>query len=339
MATLLHLPFNVDNGLSVPIDYSPYRRPFSLDGAGTITTTRSKYGNASFRSTTWGDGLTAAHNGVFDFGTGDFTIEFWIYDFLGGLGSFKPNLGDTRSAENAAGWFVGRDTTYSPYLSFQCVAYLSSTVRTYSSGTGPAQNVWEHWAFVRQSGTLRIFRNGSVVATHADVTWDIRGATGSFRVGGGVLGGKLEAHLDDYRISDVALYTDTFTPPGAVEYEQRTLVTRKTVDTIGLRGHEPPAAAARYEAAERGAYDHWYAGRGRISATTEIKGSPNMPVSRRVRLHEQITGNFVKETWSDAAGNYTFDYIDPSRRYYAVAFDHTGAYQGVVADQLVPEVF
>ena len=66
------------------------------------------------------------------------------------------------------------------------------------------------------------------------------------------------------------------------------------------------------------------------------KASPtNTPERALVRLHLQPTGVLVSETWSDAAsGEYQFRWIPPGR-YYAVAFDHTGAENGDIVTDIV----
>jgi hypothetical protein len=76
-----------------------------------------------------------------------------------------------------------------------------------------------------------------------------------------------------------------------------------------------------------------------ITGTTKVIGSPaNVPVRRRVRLHEQRSGRLVREVWSDAAtGAYAFTKLRAGT-YYVTAFDHTGAYGGVIETDLVPEV-
>lgn len=74
-----------------------------------------------------------------------------------------------------------------------------------------------------------------------------------------------------------------------------------------------------------------------ITGTTKNTGSPPTPVRRRVRLHEQSSGRFVRETWSDAAtGAYTFPNLRLTR-YYITAFDHTGAFGGVIETNITPE--
>ena len=76
----------------------------------------------------------------------------------------------------------------------------------------------------------------------------------------------------------------------------------------------------------------------RITGTTKNKAMPSdIPVARRVRLHEQISGRLVRETWSDATtGAYSFTGLRLTA-YYVVSFDHTGTFGGVIADNLTPE--
>jgi hypothetical protein len=88
-----------------------------------------------------------------------------------------------------------------------------------------------------------------------------------------------------------------------------------------------------------GRRDQYWSGKGQIAGTTKIKGTPDVPVSRRVRLFDLKTGILVRETWSDpATGVYEFVDIDPAREYLVVAHDHTRTYNAAVADLVTPEV-
>lgn len=82
-----------------------------------------------------------------------------------------------------------------------------------------------------------------------------------------------------------------------------------------------------------------YFGPGEIVGTAKNVALPdNVPVFRRLRLHEQVSGNVVREAWSDpSTGAYKFASLRITR-YYVVGFDHTGAYGGVIETDLVPEV-
>jgi len=78
-----------------------------------------------------------------------------------------------------------------------------------------------------------------------------------------------------------------------------------------------------------------FAGLHQITGTT--KNTPDTPVSRRVRLHDQRTGDPVREVWSHpTTGAYAFEWIRQGT-YYITAFDHTGAYGGVIETDVQPE--
>ena len=85
--------------------------------------------------------------------------------------------------------------------------------------------------------------------------------------------------------------------------------------------------------------DKVHGGAGRIVGIVEEKGSPNAPLRRKVRLHRDVDGMPVRETWSDAkTGAYVFADINPAYAYTAIAYDYTHSYRAVIADGLTPEV-
>lgn len=82
-----------------------------------------------------------------------------------------------------------------------------------------------------------------------------------------------------------------------------------------------------------------FGGPGRITGTVAEKATPNIPLRRRVRLHRDVDGLCVRETWSDAAtGAYEFTDINPAYRYTAIAYDWAHNHRAVIADNLTPEV-
>lgn len=75
-----------------------------------------------------------------------------------------------------------------------------------------------------------------------------------------------------------------------------------------------------------------------IVGSAKNKATPaNLPVRRRIRLHDQRTGLAVRETWSDPVdGAYSFKSV-AAGTYYVTAFDHTGEYGGVIETDIVAE--
>lgn len=85
--------------------------------------------------------------------------------------------------------------------------------------------------------------------------------------------------------------------------------------------------------------DYEFGGSHRIVGTVKEKATPtNLPLARRVVLHDMRSGLPIAETWSDATGNYSFEYITNEYTYYVAAFDYENNYRAVVADNLTPEL-
>lgn len=126
--------------------------------------------------------------------------------------------------------------------------------------------------------------------------------------------------------------------------EAPTVVGRALPSSVAARILVPEhAAALRFNA--RGlrplvaARNLYFAGNGRIVGTVKEKASPDRPLARRVLLLSENTNIVAAETWSDAAGDYRFERIDPSQRYTVVAYDNPPRlYRAVIADNLQPEL-
>lgn len=82
-----------------------------------------------------------------------------------------------------------------------------------------------------------------------------------------------------------------------------------------------------------------WGGDGRIVGTVTIKGTPNVPVRRRVRLIREIDGVCVGEQWSDpVTGAYSFSGYDRTITYTVLAYDGPRVFKATVADGVIPEL-
>lgn len=80
-----------------------------------------------------------------------------------------------------------------------------------------------------------------------------------------------------------------------------------------------------------------FSGAFRVFGTVAVSGSPDIPVSRKVRLYHVKTGcNCAAETWSAADGTYVFEGINRGP-WTVISYDHTGEFNAVVADNIIPE--
>lgn len=79
-------------------------------------------------------------------------------------------------------------------------------------------------------------------------------------------------------------------------------------------------------------------GTGSIAGTTKIYSVPTniSAPTRRVRLYDHDSGLLVRETTSDASGDYGFSNLLRTRTYYVTAFDHLTGYDAVIHDNLTP---
>jgi hypothetical protein len=150
--------------------------------------------------------------------------------------------------------------------------------------------------------------------------------------------------IDEVGIDHKALYFADFTPPDFIVPQLEwlidattcapTLVERRTIVSAGIM---PLPVTNVFRTVERGRYDYVLGAnaRGRVQGTTKDKGTPNVPVSERVRLYRERDGLLVREVWSTpGTGAYSFDYVDETETYTVLSYDHNKAFRAVVADNL-----
>jgi len=176
-------------------------KTITVNGTAAISATQSKFGGSSIEfSGANGTYLGLASNTDFGFGTGDFTIEGWFYKTT----TTTKFLFDTRTSltENSIAVQSSSSNTLRLYVNG---AFLLTT------GTAHTSNAWNHLAISRASGVTRFFINGVVTGSVSDTT--NYGSTKPLVVGALYNGTTAFAgYIDDFRVSNTARYTTTFTP-------------------------------------------------------------------------------------------------------------------------------
>jgi len=175
-------------------------------GDSKISTTQSKFGGSSMSFDGTGDFLVSPSNSVLVFGTGDFTVECWVYT------PAIAEKGILQTSDTAGGF----KTSYTTGI---VMAINSSGYWRFLIGSGnldttvaPVINTWTHLAVTRASGQVKTFINGTV-ATTATVTDNL---TGNYIGIGSYYNTTYgwNGYIDDLRITKgVARYTANFTPP------------------------------------------------------------------------------------------------------------------------------
>lgn len=189
------------------IDSSSTSKTITANGNATQTTSQSKFGGSSAYFDGNGDYLTAPNSDDWNFGNGDFTIDFWIKGAATGAGYTKGIV--TKSAmsdpqENA--FFVA---VYNSKLSFTLCG-----VHSESSGAIIADDNWHHVAIVK---------NGTNIQSYVDGTLNTSATSGSFvNQSGNLYVGNFNnldpnryfnGYIDELRISKgSARWTSNFTP-------------------------------------------------------------------------------------------------------------------------------
>lgn len=131
----------------------------------------------------------------YDFASGDRTVEAWIYinsaanqDLFG-----FPTNGYARFTNDGKLEVLGTSTT------------LSTNTGVFSTGE------WFHLALVKYNTTTYVYKNGSLVASGTQPV-HCKGSNSQYNIGE-TQGTSFNGYIDEFRVSDVARYTTTFTPP------------------------------------------------------------------------------------------------------------------------------
>jgi hypothetical protein len=215
----LYLPFDSDLN-----DDSDNNHTVTAGDGAAISSTQSKFGGNSLNLDGTNDYLSVAASTDFDFGTGLFTIEGWIYS--------QRSSSDNVYSQGII--FSGSTGAWSVSLGHLAPSYPNNhhTIQFYRYASGSdnynvqtaqtvTRNAWHHFAVVREnSTTIKIYVDGVLSATESSVA-----ASAEFNSGGGAIEiGRnygttntvhfVNGYIDDLRISKgIARYTKDFIPP------------------------------------------------------------------------------------------------------------------------------
>jgi hypothetical protein len=178
-------------------------------GDAKISTVQSKFGGSSMFFDGTGDYLSIPDSDAFAYGTGNFTIECWIYPTATGDRRFYNQYPDSSNQ----GFIRLQNSTNLIAVNFIVGA---SSVIAFNSSTAVTLNTWTHVALVRNGSTFTIYLNGVSSGTgtyagsmpnyNAPLLISSYDGTNEHWIG----------YIDDLRITKgFARYTANFTPPTA----------------------------------------------------------------------------------------------------------------------------
>ena len=175
-----------------------------------LDTTVKKFGTASMEFDGSGDYVRFHNNPLFTFGTGDFTIECFVYFNNTSGGQYICGQSHSDAAS---------DTSVQIYLDSGTIYGWVGTGSNEVTASVFSATTWVHLAFVRQGANIRLYYDGvQQNSTNIGASYSPTVSTGPFSIGtvGNYASGALNAFIDEFRVTKgICRYPDgtSFTAP------------------------------------------------------------------------------------------------------------------------------
>jgi len=258
----LVLALDAANIKSIPAQYKTGETTGSVDFNGASSVSFSSADNAAF-------------------GTGDFTVEFFIYN--------RNSNGLSRLCLSNAGWAIEMGTSKTAWQSGN--AYLFHDGQTAATRLyNPPLNVWTHVAFTRASNILKAFYNGIQQSVTLTDNYNYTAASPSNPLSLGDFGnsGAFQHNgiISNFHIvKGVAKYTSNFTPPGITLSPQ--------AETSILTANSSVSLAANGMTAIQGTPTVGVRGVNTITSWTDLVGGSNNGTANNGPTYDSSNGESI----------------------------------------------
>jgi len=181
---------------------------FNGNSSLSLTSSRLALGSLLFNGTS--QTLTFSAQTALSFGTGDLTIEMWVYPTSLAPDGIYAGLIDARSGSGNTSWNVGLFVSAGNMYAYMQIIGATGNP---SGTTIIPLNAWTHIAWTRQSSTFKIFVNGVVDYTASETRAIDAGGTSQTIGRHNEAGRYYRGYISTLRIvKGTAVYTSSFNP-------------------------------------------------------------------------------------------------------------------------------
>ena len=226
------------NGSTTFTDNSPSPKTVTSNNGAAISTAQSKFGGASALFDGTDDYLNTPSSADFDFGTGDFTVEFWVNpSSLGGSAALVGTR--TNDTSTTIRWCI-LATTDAGINVLGCDIWSTSDARIalFNHQSQIPTGQWTHCALVRYGTSFKLYQNGVQSTSGATTSAPVANSSTVVNIGSFISSGvlKLNGYIDELRITKgVARYTGNFTPQTSA-FPNNVGLTQYATKYVGLIG-------------------------------------------------------------------------------------------------------
>jgi len=206
------------NGSTTIVDSSSSPKAVTAVGDAQISTAQSKFGGSSIAFDGTGDYLSIPDGADFEFGSGNFTAEAWVYPTASPPQPIIMGQWDATGGGTGLSWVLLLSSNSSRNLRFLLSTNGSGVVTDSISSSPLTLNAWNHVALVRNGDVFTAYLDGVSAVTYTiSAGASLFNATNVITVGASSINTQpFNGYIDDLRITKgVARYTSNFTPPTA----------------------------------------------------------------------------------------------------------------------------
>ena len=282
----------------------------------------------------------------FKFGTGDFTIDFWIKRDASQLGNHNTPI--CQCSTGGTEYFMMRFQPANTFLwNFYCSPGMPGNIYAITTTSVISDTNWHHIACVRYGNTITMYLDGVADATTMNAAGQTLGSPDSSPLYLGVYGdykdtwpaASFKGYLDEIRISkgiarwmadfDDALPTEpytmtvstiedvtTLTPNISVTDEWQTIVWNLSEVANEDKEAITNLVVEVIDADEDNTIylDNMFANPAFIKGIVTLEGSPIE--NAKIRAVCQDDASYAEDTLTDVNGNYILTKVDPTKKYH-----------------------